>query len=282
MPEFIASTMLYFAPLLIIASGALFTELSGRVNMAIEGQLLLGSFIAATAIYSGLNPLLAVLLASSVCAIFALGLSLAIDRFRTDPILAGLAANLVLLAAVSFFSKLSFGTAAVVRLKDRFPLFQGDWGLSLFNGLFACAFFIFFSFYLRQSRPGLRLRAVGSQAAAARAAGIDPAFYRALSFSISGLASGLAGALLCLNLSAWAPGMTGGKGWIGLAAMYLSRNKTSGLLLSCLVFSLAESAANLLQGQQAIPQEWSFSMPYIITLILLALVPKKGKSLAGA
>lgn len=274
MPEFALSFLFFLSPLLIATAGSLVSELSGRTNMALEGLILSGAFSAALFMSSGCGPLPACLLAMLVVGLASALMSLCIDRFGTDPIMAGLAVNLIAQAGTDALSKLLFGSQGVLRLsaKAAKPAF-GAAGIMVDLAAAVLVFGICWIF-IAQTREGLRIRALGSNPEAARSSGVNGSLSRALAFSFSGLACGLSGALFVLRLSAWSPGMTFGKGWLALAAMYVGRSSFPGLLLSCALFSMVESMANLLQGQ-AIPQEWSLAFPYLATLAFMALAPRR-------
>jgi general nucleoside transport system permease protein len=278
MIEFLLSFLFFLSPLLIAASGSLVAELSGRTNMALEGFILSGAFCAALLMASGcgaaISCILAMVAAGAACAI----LSVCIDRFGTDPIMAGLAANLIAQSGTGALAKILFGSQGILRLS--MPAYKQAMGQAsvVIDLCAAAAVFGFAWIFIAQTREGLRIRALGSNQAAAKSSGVNPGLSRALAFSFSGIACALAGALYVVRLSAWSTGMTFGKGWLALAAMYVGRASFPGLLLSCILFSLVETFANLLQGQSSLPQEWSLAFPYIATLVFMAFVQRrKGK-----
>lgn len=276
MLDFSLSLLAYLSPLLIASSGALAAELSGRTNMGLEGQILIGAFAAALALSAGSGPLAACALGLAAAAAAAAALCAAMDRFGTDPIMAGLSFNLVAQSAAAALAKVRFGSQGTMRLPP-IPWRQGmgSWS-ALSDAVIALLAFVAAWGFLAASRAGLRIRAVGSNEEAAATSGIRPGASRALAFALSGSACGLSGAILVLRLSAWSPGMTFGKGWLALAAMYLGRRRFPGLALSCLAFSVAQTASNLLQGQSSLPQEWSLAFPYAATLALMALWRTEG------
>jgi simple sugar transport system permease protein len=270
MLDFLISLAAFLSPLLMMASGSLCAELSGRVNMALEGQVLLGSFAAALVLNAGGNPLVAFAAAALASTSLAVALSLAMDRFKADPILAGLSANLMVLAGVGMFAKLSFHGSGTQRLRIESLQSSGEAMRACLLLSIAIAFFFLMWALVSATRPGLRLRAIGSGPEAGRASGVNAGFSRAIAFACSGIACGLAGCALVLDLSAWYLGITGGKGWLALAAMYVGGRTYPGLAGACLLFAVAESAANLIQGINGIPQEWSLALPFVVTLLFLA------------
>jgi simple sugar transport system permease protein len=133
--------------------------------------------------------------------------------------------------------------------------------------------FVLFAF-ARSSRPGLRLLAVGSDDEKAALVGINPFTVRAWALAMTGVFTGLAGALLVTNVGTFTDGMTAGRGFIALAALILGRWKPLLALGACLVFGFFEALQLQLQGTQVagsqVPsQVWS-ALPYAITVLALA------------
>ncbi len=273
MLDFALSFLFFLSPLLIAATGSFAAELSGRTNMALEGFILSGAFLAALLMASGMGAFAACLISMAACGAASALMSLCIDRFGTDPIMAGLAANLVAQSGTQALAKTILGSQGLLRIEA--AAYKSALGQASVIVDLAAAAFVFGCawIFIKGTREGLRIRAVGSNPRAAAAIGLDAGFSRALAFAVSGMACGLAGGLYVLRLSAWSGGMTFGKGWLALAAMYLGRSGFPALLASCALFSLVQTAANLLQGQSAVPQEWSLAFPYLATLAFMALVP---------
>lgn len=277
MLEFLLAFVGFLSPLLIAATGSLAAEFSGRTNMALEGQILIGAFCAALVFQAGGGAVAACAVGVACAGAMAAGLSACMDRFGTDPIMAGLSANLIVQSLSAALAKIVYGSQGTVRISmigTRGP--SGGWTAFLDLALASAVFALLWVFMV-QTRPGLRIRAVGSSIEAARTSGIRVGISRASAFALSGAACGLSGVMLVMRLSSWSPGMTFGKGWLALAAMYVGRSGFLGLILSCAAFSLAQTAANLLQGQSSIPQEWSLAFPYLATLFFMALAGSKGR-----
>jgi simple sugar transport system permease protein len=79
----------------------------------------------------------------------------------------------------------------------------------------------------------------------------------------------LAGSYLSLNLSAYVPNISSGRGWIALVAIYLGGRKAKGILGACFVFALAESFSNFAQGVFRMPSDFILAIPYAATLAAL-------------
>jgi simple sugar transport system permease protein len=122
---------------------------------------------------------------------------------------------------------------------------------------------------IRRTPFGMRLRATGSNPKAVAALGLKPERYKLAAILMSGAACGLAGSYLSLNLSAYVPNISSGRGWIALVAIYLGGRKPRGILGACFVFALAESYSNYAQGLFKVPSEFILAIPYAATLVAL-------------
>jgi simple sugar transport system permease protein len=128
---------------------------------------------------------------------------------------------------------------------------------------------------------GYRLRACEKHPEALASLGIKPDTYRFASFLISGFFCGIGGAFLGLNLGAFVPNMTAGKGWIALVVIFLGGGKPAGLLAAAFVFGLAESFSNYAQGFFLIPVDFILAIPYLLTLLAMILTSIRSGRMAA-
>jgi simple sugar transport system permease protein len=276
------STVTIMTPLLWAAAGGLFTELSGMLNIALEGLLLTGAFAAFAAVcYTG--SLLAGA-AAGAAASLALALLLAFTtlKLRSNVFITGLAANLFAAGTTVVLSQHLFGTRGVVTLRDGpgltpvvIPLVKdipvlGD----LFSGhslyLYSGLVFLFICRIALYHTPfGFRLRACDKYSASLVSLGIRPEAYRFGAFLISGFCCGIGGSFLSLNLGAFVPGMSAGKGWTALVMIFLGGRRPRGLLAAALVFGLAEAFSNYAQGLLDMPADFILALPHGFTLLVM-------------
>ncbi len=275
----------YTTPFLLAASGGLLTEISGMLNIALEGLMLFGAFFAilGTALTGSIAAGILIAIAASVllAMLFAyLSINLESNIFIT-----GLGTNLFATGAAAFISLWQFGTKGVFRLENGLSLgnieipliskipFIGDMisghSIITYIGWITVAG-IFFLIY--RTTFGLNLRGAGYYPQALRSKGADPDKYRITAILISGGTCGLAGAQLSLTLGAWVPNITAGRGWIALVAIYLGYKHPVGTALACLFFAAAEFGGITLQGILNVPASLMLAFPYVITFIALALI----------
>jgi ABC-type uncharacterized transport system permease subunit len=260
------STLDSAAPLALAALGGLATGAAGSLSIALEGSLLMGAFAAAaTAKATGSMVLglaagaLAGLLVACLVGAAAIGL-------KSDVFVAGLAANILAPGLVSVISEAAYGTKGVLSAE---ALRAGE-GSILAILAAAC---LLLGLALSRSVFGLRLRVAGEGEEVAKAAGIDSGRYRFAAHLIAGAAAGLAGAGLAAGIGAYVPGMTTGRGWIALVAVFLGGRRAGGVLLSCLLFGLLFALSNLAQGfagdGAASGAELLQALPYLATALAL-------------
>jgi len=116
---------------------------------------------------------------------------------------------------------------------------------------------------------GLRLRGTGLNAGTIVSLGLNPRRYQMAGILISGLTCGLAGAMLTMELGAFVPEISSGRGWIALVAIYLGNKTPWGIFIASFVFGLAESVSNYAQGAVKVPVDFILALPYVFTVIAM-------------
>jgi simple sugar transport system permease protein len=114
--------------------------------------------------------------------------------------------------------------------------------------------------------------------------GIKSNRYRFIAFLISGFCCGIGGSMLTINLGAFVPNITAGKGWIALVVIFLGNRRPLGLFAAALVFGLSESFSNYAQGVFNVPADFVLAIPYIFTfagMIVMSVYAKRGNSVKG-
>jgi simple sugar transport system permease protein len=148
---------------------------------------------------------------------------------------------------------------------------------------FASPFLI--GLYLKTTKGGLRLFAVGNAPDKSRRLGVDPGPIRFWAQVATGILCGLAGALIVSNTGGFTDGMTAGRGYIALAALILGGWRPIPVLLACLLFGGFEATQLQLQGTKLfgalLPSEFWSAVPYVVTIVALAGFLGRSKPPAG-
>ena len=127
------------------------------------------------------------------------------------------------------------------------------------------------AYVLFRTAFGLRLRSVGEHPEAADSVGINVRLIRYQAAILSGVLGGLAGAYLSIgNFNQFISEMSGGRGFIALAALIFGKWHPLGVLGSTLLFGIFQSAATLLGGGNFLPSTIVESIPFILTMLVLA------------
>jgi len=258
-------------PLILAATGGLFSERAGVINIALEGLMLAGAFTAAAVTYATgsawvglLAGIAAGLALSSIHAVASI-------RYRADQVVTGTAINILMAGIPGFLSGalfLSSGSTPQIPKEHLMP-----WAPIIMA--FAA---VPLSWYVLYRTPfGLRLRAVGENPEAADAAGIRVARIRYAGVLLSGLFAAIGGAYLSIGQSSlFTRNMTSGRGFIALAALIFGKWRPVQTMLACLFFGLTEAVTIRMQGVvklpsgEDIPVQFIQIVPYVLTIVVLA------------
>ncbi|WP_306120048.1 MULTISPECIES: ABC transporter permease [unclassified Roseitalea] len=276
------ATMVRAVPIALGGLAGVLSERVGVINIAIEGMLLAGAFTGALAgsMLGGFGGLVA---AVAIGGLFGFILAALVVTYRMDQIIAGVVINLFVLGLTSYVSSQVF---AEYRFLNNAPVFRaykvpilGDIpviGPMLFNqNIFvygAIVLVIVATYYLFYTRAGLRARSVGEYPRAADTLGINVYRTRYVNVTLAGMVAGFGGAWFTLgSVGRFDENMTGGRGFIGLAAMIFGRWHPVGALMAALVFGFADAMQQKLALLQTpIPSEFLAMAPYIATIIVVA------------
>jgi len=273
---FLASTVRISVPYALAAVGGTMSERGGVINIALEGILLLGALgYVLGAYYSG-DPWVGLLAAAFAGLLTAALHALVTVYFKADQITSSLGINLVAFGLTRFLLKSIFGSSSnsgrVAGLPEIGPLAQiPGVGSLLGNPMvwIAVVLVVLAHVVLFRTPFGLRLRTVGEHPETAATLGLSVAKLRTAGVLLSGVLGGLGGAWLAADQRSFTDGMSGGRGYIALAAMIVGKWNPKGAALACLLFGFCEALQIKLQGQ-AIPNEFLQMLPYAVTMVVLA------------
>lgn len=271
-------------PLVFGALGGVIGERAGVVNVAIEGQLLLGAFSAAllssitgNAFVGLFGAMIGGVLVASVLAAFAI-------KYLVEQVIVGVVLNVLVTGLTGFLygallapneaelnTPVRFGRIEIPLLSD-IPII----GPVLFNQTFI-GYLMFLTvavvaWGLYRTRWGLRLRAVGEHPQAADTVGIKVNPTRFWNVLLAGAIAGMGGAYFTLvSVPQFGKEMTAGLGFIALAAVIFGRWDPIRATMAALLFGFATNLQNLLSILKTpIPGEFMLMLPYLVTLLAVA------------
>ncbi len=281
--ETFASGVRLATPLALGALGGVFSERPGVVNIALEGIMLTGAFTAIAVTNFTHNPWLGILGAILAGVLIALVHAISCVTFKANQIVSGVAINIFGSGITVFFSWLLFNGTQIMAL-ERLPIWKIPTSestphflkvlVTLFGNysplVYIALLIILVSHLVIYKTPfGLRLRAVGEHPQAADTLGISVDKMRYIGVMLSGALAGLGGAFLSLEVAHYfVKEMTGGRGFISLAAMIFGKWTPLGAAGAALFFGLAEALAIRLQAYN-IPVQFVNMLPFLLTMFVL-------------
>jgi len=273
----VGSALRATTPLLLAALGGLFSERSGVVNIALEGIILFGALAAAVTVQqleANLGtaipwaPWVGLLGAMIVGGFIGWIHAVISIRYKADQIISATAINLMAVGIPALILTGLYSNSTTSQpVANRLPFWGG------FSPLVYLAFLLVpIVWYVVFRTPfGLRLRSVGEHPEAADSVGINVRRMRYYGVVLSGVLAGLAGAYLSIgNLNQFVGNMSGGRGFIALAALIFGKWHPVGVLGATLLFGAFEAVATLLGGSQLLPPTIVESIPFILTMLVLA------------
>lgn len=287
-------------PLALVAFGALFAERSGVVNIAMEGIMVMGAFVAAAMIVVmerlGIPAQLIVMIALAigfvVGALYSLLHAFASINMKANQIISATALNLFAPAFAVFMARTysadgtrqiilgqNYKIVSVPVLSD-IPilgpiLFQQAF-LSTYVGIF---FFIVSYIVLFKTPFGLRLRACGENPSAADSVGINIYNMRYAGVVISGAYAGMGGVIFLLSFATTFSATVNGFGFLAIAVLIFGQWKPRRILFAAAFFGLMRVIASAYEvipilNTLGVPRQIYSIIPYAATLIVLAFVSK--------
>jgi general nucleoside transport system permease protein len=272
-------------PLLWVSLGETVTEKAGRINLGLEGTLLMGAMAAfATSLATG-NPWLGIFAAAAVGMVLGTLHGALCSLNRVNDTAMGIALMLAGSGLAFWLGKPLIQPSA----PDLPAIALGGWtdqpavkaALSI-NPLFVIGVVLAFVVHwaLGRTRFGLRLRVVGDSENAARAFGLSPTAYRIAATAFGGACAGVGGASLSLVYpGAWSEALSSGQGVMAVALVIFARWDPRRCILAGLLFGGASAISPALQALGYSAGYYLFgALPYVLTLALLIGLGKPGPS----
>lgn len=286
----LGSALVLAVPIMLGAMAGVMSERVGVVNIAIEGQILTGAFMAAVVSTLTENQWLGIISAMITAALFSAVLAIFAIRFLAQQIIVGVVLNVLAIGITNFLYQQwvtedesatnSPGTLPIIHVPvlGDIPiigpvLFQNRITVFLAIGIVIVLWFVLF-----KTKLGLRARAVGENPLAADTVGINVGRTRFWWVTLGGTLAGLGGAALTIGSSgSFGREMSGGLGFIALAVVILGRWHPGYATAAALLFGFSiilRVWAN--QVSPGIPTNFITMVPYIVTII--AVVGFVGRS----
>ncbi len=281
----LVSTVAISTPLIFGSLSGVVSERVGVVNIAIEGDLLVGAFAGVMAASYFQMPYAGVIAAPLAGAALGALLALFSVKCGVDQIIVGVVLNVLALGLTTFL----YGT---VMKETPGSLNTNQFSLSpikipglaeipvigpvLFNQTILVylmyAAVIALAFFLFRSRWGLRLRACGEHPRAADTVGINVGRTRTLNTILGSAFAGLGGAFFTIGSGlAFTDNISAGNGYIALAAMILGKWNPVGAMGAAVMFGFAQALARMLPNiEPAIPADLVSMIPYVVTIVAVA------------
>lgn len=293
-------TLIFASVLILVALGGCFSEHSGVVNIGLEGIMVMGALGGAlmmkylpSTMAAPLVILFVILGSVIVGMVFSLFLGVAAIHFNADQTLVGTALNLlgpaaavVIVRAINMSESIDnvSSTVAYKEAKKAFLVNIGKFEFSWFM-LLALLILIVSYIILYKTKFGLRLMACGEHPQAADSVGINVYKMRYIGVLISGFLGGLGGIVyITAGVSEWKfENGVAGFGFLALAVMIFGQWKPNLIALAALLFGLFRALSNVYSGfdflvSLNIPGTFYKMLPYIISLLVLAVSSKKSRA----
>ena len=284
-----AAALRMATPIAYASLGGIFSERVGVINIGLEGIMLTSAFTGvAVSHYTG-NPWLGVLAALLVGGLLGFFHAILTVKFVGDQIVSGTGINIFAMGFTAYMSQVIWGSrgasssvrglapVSIPLLKD-LPIIGKILGTHT-PLVYVMVLATMLSYVVLFRTPwGLRIRAVGEHPTAAETAGIDVLRMKYICVTVSGMLAGLGGAFLSLgHLKLFAWGMTGGRGFIAMAAMIFGKWMPFGAFGASLLFGLADALQMRLQALGLLPPQIILTIPYVLTVAVLAGVVGKAR-----
>ncbi|MBS1676673.1 MAG: ABC transporter permease [Actinobacteria bacterium] len=277
-------------PLAFAGLGELIAERAGVINLGVEGMMLIGAVVGfAVGIHTG-SIFWAMVAGGFAGGLLGLLHAAMTIGLKVNQIVMGLTLT-ILGTGLSSYIGASYGNEPFkehlskidIPLLSKIPwigeiFFQQDIMVYI-----AIVTVIAAALIINRTRQGLALRGVGEAPAAADAAGVPVFAVRYVAVWLGGVLAGIGGAYLSVVYTqSWSNELTAGRGWIAIALVIFASWRPLLLLPGALLFGFIEALNFQLQAKGvSIPSQYLSMMPYVFTLVVLALVWTRQRGRSG-
>ena len=284
-----AGTLRGSAPFLFVSLGECLTEKSGKINLGLEGTLLMGAMTAYAISYLTQSPWLGVLAAGVSGMILGAIHAWLSQRPKVNDVAVGIA-MIIFGSGLAFF----FGKPFIQPVAPQLPTIElGAWinQPAIQSALKISPLFIIgvaiapvMQWFFKSTRWGLFIRAVGDNPAAARAMGIPVKLVRTACIIVGSFLAGIGGAYLSLYYpGSWTERISSGQGLMAVALVIFARWNPVQCLYAALLFGGAQAIGPALQSVGVDSYYYLFNaLPYILTLAVMVITCSPTRTAIGA
>ncbi|WP_320838293.1 ABC transporter permease [Zhongshania sp.] len=263
-------------PFIFVSLGECLTEKAGRINLGLEGNLIMGAMTGYAVSYLSGSPWLGVLAAASSGCVLGMLHALLCQNKQVNDIAVGIA-MMLFATGIAFF----YGKAFIQPSAPHLPSIGfGSWSSAPvitaaldINVLFflGVALAPAMAWFLRATRWGNAVRVVGESSDAALSLGMNINRVRLLSTMAGGGLAGIGGSYLSLYYpGSWSEGLSSGQGLMAVALVIFARWNPMNCLYASLLFG---GAAALGPALQSVGINWGYYLfnaaPYVLTLVIM-------------
>ncbi len=277
----IAESLRIAVPYACAAVGGVWAERSGIIQIGLEGVLLTSAFCSVAAALASGSVVVGVIVGIVAGALLSMLHAWLVERTRIDAVVGGIALNLLAYSGTRLALRAAYDSASNSPAIEGFrfgPTGSAGWQLLARViadpvTIAAVCMIAASPWLLNHTRLGLRIRACAENPQAAQAAGIDVVRTRIVALAISGAICALGGIHLAYDQHRFESGMSGGRGFIALAAVVLSGWRPARAAAACLAFGFLEALQIALQDVSRQSQAATLVqvLPFVATLVVLAL-----------
>jgi ABC-type uncharacterized transport system permease subunit len=293
-PDFIIAAIMTVVglttPILLAGLGELVVEKAGVLNLGVEGMMLMGAISGFAVTVFTFNPWLGVLGAAAGGAASSMLFAVLVLQLNSNQVATGLALS-IFGTGLSSLIGLSFTGRIVIPFTSVFPDALAKH--PLFEVIFGYSPIVYFAlfmvpavgWFLKSTRAGLILRAVGENDHSAHSIGYSVIGVRYAAIAFGGAMAGIGGAYFSMVITPmWAEKMTAGRGWIALALVVFAGWRSGRLLVSAYFFGIlmALELYAKASGFSVVPSQFWAAMPYLMTVVALTFISARGNAGSNA
>lgn len=273
-------------PILLAALGELVVEKAGVLNLGVEGMMLMGAICGFGATVSTFNPWIGILGAAAGGALSSMLFAVLVLELNSNQVATGLALT-IFGTGLSSLIGLSYTGFIVPVFGSVFPAaLASDPYLKVIFGYSPIVYFALImvpvvAWFLKSTRAGMILRAVGENDLSAHSIGYSVKGVRYAAIAFGGAMAGIGGAYFSMVITPmWAEKMTAGRGWIALALVVFAGWRAGRLLVGAYFFGILMALELYAKaaGFSFLPSQFWAAMPYLMTVVALSVISMRDRS----